>query len=65
MAATLRLADVRLLAGGRSWCPRCLIGRWQAQNETPSDEQRSKRTTPYRLDLRAQVADEPQSLKVI
>jgi hypothetical protein len=20
--------------------PRCLIGRWQAQNETPSDEQR-------------------------
>jgi hypothetical protein len=49
MAATLRLADVRLLAGVTLVVsPRCLIGRWQAQNATPSDEQRSKRTTPCR-----------------
>jgi hypothetical protein len=47
MAATLRLADFRLLAGVTLVVfPRCLIGRWQAQNETPSEEQRSKRTTP-------------------
>ena len=39
MAATLRLADVRPLAGVTLvGTPRCLIGRWQAQNETPSDE---------------------------
>jgi hypothetical protein len=39
MAATLRLADVRLRAGVTLVVfPRCLIGRWQAQDETPSDE---------------------------
>jgi hypothetical protein len=44
MAATLRLADVRLLAGVTLVVfPRCLIGRRQAQGETPSDEQRPKR----------------------
>jgi hypothetical protein len=49
MAATLRLADARLLAGVTLVVfPRCLIGRWQAQNATPGDEQRSKRTTPDR-----------------
>jgi len=53
MAATLRLADVRLLARVTLVVfPRCLIDRRQAQNETPSDEQRSKRTTPYRLHVR-------------
>jgi hypothetical protein len=40
----LRLADVRLLAGVTLVVfAKGLIGRWQAQNETPSDEQRSKR----------------------
>jgi hypothetical protein len=50
MAATLRLADVRLPAGVTLVVsPRGLIGRWQAHNETPSDEQPSGHTTPYRL----------------
>jgi hypothetical protein len=47
MPATLRLTDVRLLAGVTLVVsPRGLIGRRQAQNETPSDEQPSGRTTP-------------------
>lgn len=42
--AMLRLAAVRLLAGVTLVVfAKGLIGRWQAQNETPSDEQPSKR----------------------
>jgi hypothetical protein len=46
MAATLRPADARLLAGVTLVVfPGCLTGRRKAQNETAGDEQRSKRTT--------------------
>jgi hypothetical protein len=57
MAATLWLADVRLLAGDARGVPRCLIGRWQAQNETPSDEQPSGRTAPCQAARRALSAE--------
>jgi hypothetical protein len=66
MAATLRLADVRLLAGVTLVVfPRCLIGRWQATERNAERRAAVEAHDAISTDLRAQVADQPQSLKVI